>query len=415
MALSSRYRTLLFPLLCAALAPARCGASGYEFDGIGARSMARGGAVIADAADWSAIYWNPANLALVAEREAGLELKKGSSHSYDGNSFSLKDPNFPGDAFSKKHSRSNFFFGSVGAAVPLGDKAALGAGFYMPLLQGSDFKDAGLPGNVQYSSIDYKGFAAIMVANVSYAREVSERLALALGVNAIRGQMASEARLGINIPAPGTLEKELDGSGFGVEGVLGGRYRFSDAFSLGAVFRTGANVGITGEAEATLYGAAEKSDFEFNLRQPATSGVGAAWKPGRGLTLTCDLTQTWWKGFSNEISYATPGTLLADQPKTFDWKNSFKYRAGLLWAYDERTDFMAGWAYDTPAIDSGSLDHSAAIDVHMHRFSAAASRRWGGLEATLGLLAGNFTPRKAGGVNYGLGGGYAMGEVKYKF
>lgn len=48
-------------LFAAALAaPAAAGASGYEFDGIGARSMARGGAVIADAADWSAVYWNPA-------------------------------------------------------------------------------------------------------------------------------------------------------------------------------------------------------------------------------------------------------------------------------------------------------------------------------------------------------------------
>jgi len=402
-------------LLFFVFAPGFLAASGYEFDGIGARSMARGGAVIADAADWSAIYWNPANLADVKAREAGLELKKGRSHSYDGNSFSLKDPNFPTDAFAKKHVESTFFFGSLGAAVPLGDNSAFGAGFYTPLLQGSDFKDAGLPSNTQYNSIDYEGFASIMVANFSYARKVSEKLSLALGVNAIRGSLSSDAKIGVNLLAPGTLHKELDGTGFGTEGIIGAKYRLSDAFSAGAVFRTGANVKIEGEAEASLLGTVEKSDFKFTLMQPATSGLGAAWRYRRNLTFTCDLTQTWWKGFSNAMTYQTPGAMLADQAKTYDWKNSYKFRAGALWAYNEHTDFMAGYAYDTPAIDAGSLDHASAIDVHMHRFSAAASRRWGGLEATLGMLAGDFTTRKAGGVKYGLGGGYVMGEVKYKF
>lgn len=393
-------------------APAFLRASGYEFDGIGARSMARGGAVIADATDWSAVYWNPANLADVKAREAGLELKAGNSHSYDGNSFSLPAT---ADRFSKKHSRSSFFFGSMGAVVPLKDGSAVGTGLYMPLLQGSDFKDAGLPANTAYSSLDYNGFAAITVANLSYARRVSDALSLAAGVNAIRGQISSDAKIGSAVA--GSIDKEMAGTGYGVEGVFGGKYRVSDSVALGAVFRTGADVKIEGEAEVSwaAFAMQEASDFRFTLMQPPTSGVGAAWKFRRDIVFTADLTQTWWKGFSNETTYDVPGTLLVNQAKTYDWKNSFKYRAGALWAYDERTDFMAGYAYDTPAIDAGSLDHASAIDVHMHRFSAAVSRRWGGLEATLGALAGNFSTRKAGGVKYGLGGGYVMGEVKYKF
>ncbi|MDD2806105.1 MAG: outer membrane protein transport protein [Elusimicrobiales bacterium] len=407
-----RNRAAALFFLLSVSAPEFLAASGYEFDGIGARSIARGGAVIADAADWSAIYWNPANLADVKAREAGLELKKGNSHSYDGNSFSLPATT---DRFAKKHSRSSFFFGSLGAVVPLGKGSALGAGLYMPLLQGSDFKDAGLPGNTTYDSIDYKGFAGITVANISYARKLTENISLALGVNAIRGDIASDAKIGA--VGAGTIDKEMDGTGYGVEGIFGGKYQLNDSFSLGAVFRTGADVKIEGDAEASWPALAmtEATGFKFSLMQPPTSGVGAAWKFRKDLTLTCDLTQTWWKGFSNKTTYDNPGTLLADQAKTFDWKNSYKFRAGALWAYDERTDFLAGYAYDTPAIDAGSLDHSAAIDVHMHRFSAAVSRRWGGLQGTLGALAGDFTTRKAGGVKYGLGGGYVMGEVKYKF
>ena len=385
-------------------------ASGYEFDGVGARSIARGGAVIADAADWSAIYWNPANLTDVKQREAGLELKAGKTFTRDGNSFSLKDPAAPNDVFNKKKGESSFFFGSMGTAIPLDDKSAIGAGFYLPLLQGAVFKDAN-PANAFYHTIDYDGSASIMVGNVSYARLVSDKASVALGLNAIRGGLNSELK---SDTLYGALDIKSDASGYGVEGVFGGKYKYSDNLSFGAVFRTGSKVKLEGDATATLAGTVEKSDMSFTIKQPPTSGIGAAWRLRPGLMLTVDFTQTWWNGFSNASTYDNPGTLLTSKSNTFDWKTSFKYRAGALWNYSSATDLMAGYAYDTPAIDGGSIDFSSAIDVPMHRFSAAASHRWGSIEGTLAGLVG-YNSRNTGGVNYRLGGWYFISEVKYTF
>lgn len=404
--------------LFAAAAPAGLSASGYEFDGVGARSIARGGAVIADAADWSAIYWNPANLADVKRREAGLELKAGASHSRDGNSFNVSGT---GNIFSKKKVDSSFFFGSAGSAVPLDEDSVLGVGVYLPLLQGAKFKD-NRPVNAAFNSIDYEGSAAIGVGNISYARRLTEKFSGAAGVNLIYGRIKSDMTLDYTLILPGpivvgpdVLTQDMEASGYAVEAVLGGKYQISEGLTAGAVFRSGAKVKLQGEANAVSNQlGTEKSDMEFTLKQPPTSGVGLAWKYRQDVTFTCDFTQTWWRGFSNAIDYKTPGTILVDTSNTFDWKTSYKYRLGALWRYSERTDFMAGYAYDTPAIDGGSIDFSSAIDVPMHRFTAAASRRWGDFEGTLTGLVG-YNSRNTNGVNYRLGGEYLIAEGKYRF
>ena len=54
--------------------------SGYEFDGIGAFEVLRGGDSIAVSDGWSSIYWNPANLSDRAgkrRREIGIEIRAG--------------------------------------------------------------------------------------------------------------------------------------------------------------------------------------------------------------------------------------------------------------------------------------------------------------------------------------------------
>jgi len=417
---------------CAALCAAVCAAnpqglraSGYEFDGVGARSVARGGAVIADAPDWTAIYWNPANLTAISRRESGMELRAGGMTTKDSNSLNVPGVGSP---FDKTTKSSNFLFGAAGAAFPINKDSALAAGFYTPLMQGARFKDDAVnpPGSLVLNSINYRAYTVLGVGNISYARNISGKFSAALGMDVIYGRFNSRAITDIShitvLPGnPGDVQKvKLDGSGYGLEGVFGVKYAFKPELSFGAVFRTGSKFRVKGDATARSYadpfGAFpdEASDFHILLKHPATSGVGAAWQAKKDLKLSCDFTQTWWRGFSNELTYSKPGTMLANTPNSFDWKNSYKFRAGALWAYGEKTDLMFGYAFDTPAIDKGSIDFSTAVDVPMHRFSAAVSRRFGELQATLGALAGSGT-RKEGSVRYELGGWYLMSEARYNF
>jgi hypothetical protein len=50
-------------------------ADGFQFPGLGAEALGRGGAVVADSSDWTSIYWNPSGLARFAgdRGEIGLE------------------------------------------------------------------------------------------------------------------------------------------------------------------------------------------------------------------------------------------------------------------------------------------------------------------------------------------------------
>ena len=66
--------------------------SGYEFDGIGAKEVIRGGASIADCSGWTCIYWNPANIGFEKEagsKEIGIELRGGGMTIKDPNSFTV--------------------------------------------------------------------------------------------------------------------------------------------------------------------------------------------------------------------------------------------------------------------------------------------------------------------------------------
>ncbi len=416
---------MLFILALAAVFPGKAYCSGYEFDGVGAAAVARGGAVIADAADWTAVYWNPANLADVKAREAGLELKTGLMCPKDGNS--LNTP--VGNPFDKNRASSSFLFGSLGAAVPLGDESALGGGLYLPLLQGSDFKDTD-PSPSLYNSVDYEGFAGLAVWNVSYARKLGDRFSAAAGANLVYAKLSSKSTHDFAVspllaylasiplyvgPLDDVVQQKLEGDGYGLEGVFGLKYRHSETLSFGAVFRTGARVKMEGEAEAASRRLpAEKSDFKFTLKQPATSGIGAAWQARRTLKLSVDLTQTWWSGFTNKTIYGTPGLMIQSNENTYDWKNSFKFRAGAVWCRSDTTDLLFGYAFDTPALDKNSVDFSTAVDVPMHRLTAGLTRKWSSLRGTLTAMSG-YGRRTSGGVDYSLYGFALLGEAALRF
>ena len=399
------------------LSPGGVRASGYEFDGVGAASVARGGAVVADSPDWTAIYWNPANLA-GAPRQAGLELRGGSSHSKDGNSFNT--PGFPDpNPFNKKTSDSSFLFGAAGAVVPLKNDSALGFGVYTPIMQGSNFKNNATAPVSLFNSLDYKSQVVLAVANLSYSRKLSDSLSAGLGVNLVYVDFQTKAVSSFAVNpftfSPDVETAKLNGSGSGLEGVAGVKYDYTKELAFGAVFRTGSKFKVSGDATAVSQVLPrETSNFEVWLKQPPTSTLGAAWQARKALKLTCDLSQTWWRGFSNAKTFDTPGSMLQSSGNTLDWKTSYKFRAGALWNYDEKTDLMFGYAFDTPAIDKNSIDFSTAIDVPMHRFSAAITKKWRPVEATLGALAGS-GKRTAGGVDYSLSGWYLMAEAKYLF
>jgi len=393
----------------------RCFGSGYEFEGLGAKQVARGGAAVADSDDWTAIYWNPGNLVRASRkngREIGAEAFGGMAYMKDSNSLSSLNP--PGAIFSKQSNTLGSVLGALGGVVPIGDKSALGFGFYMPLMQGTDFKDTSPAGDV----LDTKGLAGIMTWNVSFSREITQEFAAGAGVNLLYGKFKSDTTLILPAYAPfSVLHSKLDADGFGLEGTFGLRYDPHPQVSLGAVYRTGGQAPLKGHATVNpaLIFPAESSRFEYHLRQPPTTGLGVCYRPREEWTLTFDFDQTYWKSFRSSIDYKNSGTLLTDTANAYHWRNTWKVRLGAQYGLTERTKLLGGYSFDRPAVDAGSLDLATTLDVPMHRFSGGVVHRWGhGLETSLGAVGGSGS-RKEGSVSYRLSGWQAMGEMRLAF
>lgn len=400
-------------LLIGAAAMAR--GAGYEFEGVGARQVSRGGAAIADANDWTAIYWNPGNIGKAARRSgrhAGLEIFGGEAFERDSNSLS----SLPGlgPVFNKKEIHLNSLLGATGAIIPVGERFGIGFGFYTPLLQGSDFKDASPLG----LTLDLENTAGILTWNVSGSYEVSPRVSVGAGLNLLYGRVTNDITIG-NFPIPtNTLHNEMKADGFGLEGMLGVQCDVSPKVSLGAVFRSGSDVTLDGRAtvdNSHPMVPSEASNLSYDLRHPPTIGVGSAFRPTPALTLTFDVNRTLWHRFKSNSVYDSPGTLLQNAPNSFDWDNTWKLRFGSMYKLADKTDLLAGYSYDEPALDLGSTDLATATDVYMSRFSLGVAHRWTQrFETILGIVGGS-GERKGRGVKYRQSGYQVMLESSVGF
>ncbi len=385
-------------------------AAGYEFEGVGARQAGRAGAAIADADDWTAIYWNPGNIAAAAQhsREFGVEIFGGEAFAHDPNSLSK----LPAGPFPKTDLHSNFILGAIGGIVPIGEKGGIGFGFYTPLLQGAKFQS--VANNANQTAIDLDNSAAILTWNVSGSYRFTDRFSAGAGLNVLYGRFTSDIDLFNYFVPTDHLNNSLDGNGIGLEGIFGVRGELSDKWSVGAVYRTGSDIDIKGDASAdyTLT-FTQHSTFHYDLRHPPTYGIGAAFRPTGRWTLTTDYDRTVWHRFVSNIRYDTPQTFLPNLPNTFDWSDTWKLRFGSRLKVSSKSEWLAGYSYDVPALDEPSVDFSTSIDVFMQRFSTGFAHAWNErVETILSVLAG-YGERHIADQTYHLSGYQIMLETRF--
>jgi long-chain fatty acid transport protein len=396
------------------LASAGLWAAGYEFEGVGARHVSRGGAAIADADDWTAIYWNPANLAKKRTGEFGVEIFSGEAFGHDPNSLSA----LVGPIFPKHDLHSNFILGALGALVPVGERGAIGFGFYTPLLQGAQFKSVGT--NANRTTIDLDNSAAILTWNISGAYKITDRFSAGAGVNLLYGRFMSDIRMTNYLFAGDSVVNKVDGDGVALEGMLGFRVEATKTVSLGAVYRSGSDIDIEGDGSSDYattvpfpFTQNDRSKFHYDLRHPSTWGVGVAVRPNTRWTLTTDYDRTLWHRFVSNIRYDNQTQFLPNAANSFDWKDTYKIRLGSRFKCSDKNELIAGYSYEEPALDSGSVDFSTAIDVYMNRFSFGVAHAWSEkLETTLGLVAG-YGERTIANQTYHLSGYQVMLETRF--
>ncbi|MCB4757024.1 MAG: outer membrane protein transport protein [Elusimicrobia bacterium] len=394
-----------------------CFGAGYEFEGVGARQVARGGAAIADADDWTAIYWNPGNIVKATKKsgsELGIELFGGEAYLKDSNSLS----SLPGlgAIFNKDKNHYVSYLGAVGMLMPIGNKVGIGSGFYTPLLQGAKFKNTAE--TVPPVGLNLKNSVAILTWNVSGSYLFTPQWSAGAGLNVLYGRLTSKITVDNYLLPGNTITNKSKGDGVALEGVFGLRYDPRREVSLGAVYRTGSDLDVKGKANVDNTSDLlpdERSDFSYDLRHPPTWGIGGAYRPHQKLTVTLDYDRTLWHRFISNVHYDTPGALIVNGPNTFQWRDSWKLRLGARYGLTEKTELLGGYSYDAPAMDEGSIDLATSLDVPMNRFSAGVAHRWReNFESILSVVGGS-GHREAAGVNVRLSGYQVMLETRFTF
>jgi len=375
--LSRWFLILALSLLCVTGAMAQEERAIGNFAGVGVRAMGMGGAFAGVADDFTAIYWNPAGLAQMSNREVRVSfLRNGrkTKSTFNGT---------PG--FSDL---SNTRFGSMGFVYPYPvyqGSLVLAAGFtrikdydWSLNLKGTD---QGLAGDHNFQ---HEGELAL--AGVAAAVDVSPAISLGATLGLVSGEDQAVNEFNWTDPqdefferrflARDTFADEYERSLYAVLGVMIRSSRKDPRYRLGATITTGAAQkvryvfrGASSESGYSLVefddGTVEKFADDvfrdaYELSLPFEFGLAASAEPMSGLTLAGSLHFAEWS--QSEYKVTDDAEFRANTSFADQYRDVMRYHIGVEYQVPVvALDLRAGYYSDPiPFIGPRDLDLVAA-------------------------------------------------------
>lgn len=399
-------------------------AGGFALSGVGSKAIGMGGAFRGLADDWSAAYWNPAGLAQLEQSElsgmvvflsprpqftpdilyGGLDVGYRNGEKVYPKTETKVIPDFSG--FLKLDAFEDYTFG-VAVYTPVGLHSSWD--IYNPL-PGMDIR-------FPYPRFDHVANLKAVDIHPSIARSFMEgKLSLGAGISIMWGDITFQKTLltpsGLPVPHENLLlDTDLQGSGWGYGANFGMLYKFSDKFQMGISGKLPMTLKLDGTAREEYYSldneylreillgqaytAAESAQVralfslsnmsseptaKADLKIPGDFGVGIAVKPNDRLTLTGDVTVTFWS-IADSIQVDLSGTNPFGQPAEdmslmFLWKDVTRISLGAEYYLYDPLAIRLGYYFDpspipdstfTPLIpdvgDKNSLNIGAALTL----------------------------------------------------
>lgn len=385
-------------------------ASGILTEGFGARALGMGGAFTAVADDPTAVYWNPAGLAQQTGRGLSIGLYSMSTWmKMDHGAMNVPAEMFmpeAGDVFAKvyptepDHFDDNDVFWPSAATAPevagYWNRGRYTLGFGLLTLGGaySDYEgsatDPTSGATVNASIYSLFGLGDV---NGSIGVRVTDRLDIGLGADLMIGYLNGDVDkdyLGSTDPGQTDyrFDVETEALGFGLQGTVGALYRIHPRVTLGAVYRSGFRMRLSGDTSARLTfldddpanDLDEESDHEIRFRFPPTWALGIAWRPTDRLLLSLDWQGVDWTKFywpAGRVDYDHQGTLLRSVNRDPGWFSDEMYRAGIEFRANDRWTWRAGYYRE----QSGGFppefeDVTYTVSGEIQMVNVGASRHW---------------------------------------
>ncbi len=371
------------------LVPGVSFAGGFALSGIGSGGLASGQTAVADVADWTAIYWNPAGLA-DASRGVGFYFAlvgtqgKATTNTgiigFDG-PYSLKSYPIYSEPLT-------FFIPSFGVVVPT-KNGTFGFAVYSPFGLGSKWDLYSMPigyrvGRLDdYPKIDHESSIGVTNIMLSYSRQcmflknMKWGLALGLSYNQIYLRRVELAKLdmdGDSVPDIGypfsliPTDVKMKGSGIGFAVNFGMKFDFN-RLKAGLAVRYNSAPTLNGTMELSVY--KPYSPFYYNatgndfflggiasstanvsavLPLPLIADLGFSYKLSDKATLSARFSYQGWNVFDTiyvNVDGTNPitGAPLEDTKMAEAWKATYNVGLGLKYLY-KGVPVRLGFVYD---------------------------------------------------------------------
>ncbi|HVP89865.1 MAG TPA: outer membrane protein transport protein [Terriglobales bacterium] len=372
-------------------------ANGLNLNGFGARATAMGGAFVGLADDYTAVFWNPAGLALIKKGTFGL-----SGH------FLFPTSDYTLSTFTMETKSTMYPSGILGYFQPIGDRVVVGLGAYTMSGLGANWNNTGLENVLIYpypasaftppvEAYTWKSFIGSIVIAPSFAVRITDQILFGATFNINYGffrvnQWGEYQVIPTKPPVLANLgQRTMDITGWGYGATFGLLVKPADWFSFGATYRLQSKTKLSGTVEfselGTVLGLPESSDAKANVTSPAWLAGGVAVKPLKDLTVTFDLQWTNWKKLNSVVvsllnSYWNEAGV-TEATMDLQWANKIQTRVG---AEYKMGDFAirAGYYYD-PAPAPDATMNILVPSFTYNSIAAGFGYATGGLHLDLGV------------------------------
>lgn len=362
-------------------------AGGFSLPNQGAKAMGMAGAFVAQADDATAIFYNPAGIALQDEKKGAL----GISVDVLNESLYQGFPSGIGSGTTGEQDVGTAFPPHVYAIMKLGANTKFGIGLTTPFHLDTAWAN---PDTFAGRGITTAAELQTWDATAVFSMKCGEALGLAAGVIYRTSELSHGRRLigtnpftneDIDIASINLESDSSDGLGY-TAGVL---VRPNDRFSLGLSYRSAIDITYTGVGTLSqiasgsdqldsffraIYSFDEQIPAGTSIEMPEEATVGVALGITPALMVEVDVTYTGWSSFETlNLAFPTDSSLNIAIPQMFD--DSVSVRAGLQYTTATGTQFRVGAAYDeSPQGDStvGPL----LVDANRTIFAAGFSKDW---------------------------------------
>jgi long-chain fatty acid transport protein len=371
--------------------------NGLNLNGFGARAASMGGAFVGLADDFTAVFWNPAGLALLKKGTFGLT----------GDILMPKSKYFLSSSFDMKTKNKYYPAGLVGYFQPIGDRVVVGLGAYTLSGLGADWNNTGFETALAYptpptfftpplENYAWRSFIGSVTLAPSVAVKISDRIFFGATLNINYGFFQTDQWGGYTVlpTKPPTLlnlgQQSLDIKGWGYGATFGLLVKPNEWMSFGLTYRTQSKMKLRGTMafdNIGLLGRPDSSDTSLEVPSPTWLAGGVAVQPLGNLTVTFDLQWTNWAKLSTlNVVFADPlwAAALADESAmVLDWKNGLQVRGGLEYTAGDFA-IRAGY-YNDPAPAPAETMNVLIPSFSFNSFTAGFGYGKGGFKVDVGL------------------------------